>query len=64
MLSNQNKEGGRLTDGSILCEVPDQKRNEGPQGYNHEEWQAGDSGDMPQMWDQDVQNREELKPIS
>jgi len=31
-----------------------QKRNEGYQEHNHEEWQAGDSRDMSRMWNQDV----------
>jgi len=28
----------------------------------HEEWQTGNSGDMPHMWDKDVQDRKELSP--
>jgi len=43
--------------------MQNQKGNERCQEHNHEEWQAGDSGDMPHMWDQDVQNREELEQI-
>ena len=30
------------------------KRDEGYEEHNYEEWQAGDSGDMSRMWDQDV----------
>ena len=47
------KKGGR-TNGSILYEMPRQKRNEGHQGNNYEEWKAGDSGCLPIMRDQDV----------
>ena len=54
------KRGGK-SDASLLCEVPFQKGNERRQGHNHEEWQAGDPGRMPYLWDQDVQDREELK---
>ncbi len=48
---------------SILCEMPIQKRNERRQEYNHEKWQASDSGCLPDMWDKDVQDREELEQI-
>ncbi len=48
---------------SILREVQNQKRNEGCQGHHYEEWQAGNSGCMSRVWDKDVQDREELKPI-
>ena len=37
-----------------------QEGNEGRQGYNDEEWQTSDPGFVPGMWDQDVQNWEEL----
>jgi len=36
--------------------------NEGCQIYNYEEREAGNPGCMPHMWDQDVQDRKELKP--
>ncbi len=49
-----------LTDASILCEMPHQKGDEGPQGNNYEEWQAGDPGHMSYMWHENVQNRKEL----
>ena len=39
---------------SILCKMPHKKRNEKYEEHNDEEWQAGDSGDMSHMWDQDV----------
>ena len=38
-----------------------QEGNERRQEHNHEEWQAGDPGCMSDMWNQDVQDREELK---
>ncbi len=43
--------------------MPDQEGNEGCQGHYYEEWQAGNSGCMSRVWDKDVQDREELKPI-
>jgi len=39
---------------SVLCEMPHKKRNEGYEEHNDEERQAGDSGDMSHMWEQDV----------
>ncbi len=48
---------------SILCEMPIKKRNERRQEYNHEKRQASDSGRLPDMWDKDVQDREELEQI-
>jgi len=56
------KKEGRIN-ASILYEVPRQEGNEGCQGDNHEEWKAGNTGRVPCMWDQDVQNWEELKLI-
>ncbi len=53
------QKGGR-TNASLLREMPCQEGNEGSQGYNDEEWETGYSGDMSHMWDQDVQNWEEL----
>ena len=41
--------------------MPCQEGNEGCQEYNHEERQAGNSGYMPRMRDQDVPNRKKLK---
>ena len=55
---NLKKEAGHA---SILREVPCQKGNEGCQGNNHEERQAGYAGNMPYMWGQDVQDRKELR---
>jgi hypothetical protein len=40
--------------------MPSQERNEGPQEYNHEEWQTGNSRRMPNLWHQDVQDRKGL----
>ena len=57
---NENR---RWVNASILYEMPDQERNEGCQGHHYEEWQAGNSGCMSRVWDKDVQDREELKPI-
>ena len=42
--------GGKFN-ASILCEMSSQKRDEGCQKYNYEEWQAGDSRRVPQMRD-------------
>ena len=53
------KEGCR-PNASILCEMQGQKGNEGYQEYNHEKWEAGNSRGVPSMWDQDVQDWEEL----
>jgi len=40
--------------------MPSQKRNEGRQEYNYEEWQTSNARRMPNLWHQDVQNRKEL----
>jgi len=56
------QKGGR-TNASVLYEVPDQERNERPQEHYHEEWQAGNPRNMPNLWHQDVQDRKELKLI-
>ncbi len=53
------KNGGR-PNASVLCEMSCQKRDEGCQKHNHEEREAGDSGRVPRMWDQDVQDRQGL----
>ena len=53
---------GGESNASILREVPCQEGDEGRQGHNHEEWQAGNPGYMSSVWYQDVQDREELKP--
>ena len=37
-----------------------QKRDEEPEINNHEEWEAGDPGNMPGMRDENVQNRQKL----
>ena len=52
------KRGG--SNASILYEVPGQKGNEGRQKDNHEKWQAGNSGRVPCVRNQDVQNWQEL----
>ena len=43
--------------------MPHKKRDEECQVYNYEEWKTSDPGDMPSVWDQDVQDREELEQI-
>ena len=52
-----------MIDAGILYEMSNQERNEECQGDYHEEWKASDSGDMSHVWDEDVQDRKELKPI-
>ena len=44
--------------------MPRQKRNEESQKHNDEEQAAGYSRCVSRMWDQDVQNRQELILIS
>ena len=39
---------------SILCKMPDEERNEGPEEHNHEEWQAGYPGDVSNLRHEDV----------
>ncbi len=58
--TNENR---RWVNASILYEMPHQAGNEGCQGDNHEEWSAGNTGGLSRVWDKDVQDREELKPI-
>jgi len=42
--------------------MQDEEGNEGRQGGNHEERQAGHPGCMPHVWHEDVPDREELEP--
>jgi len=44
-----------------LCKMSLKEGNEKYQGHNDEEWEAGDSGCIPNLWHQDVQNWESLK---
>ena len=37
-----------------------QKRDEGSEINNHEEWEAGDPGRLPDLWHKNVQNRQGL----
>jgi len=37
-----------------------QKRDEGSEINNHEEWEAGDPGRLSDLWHENVQNRQEL----
>jgi hypothetical protein len=45
-----------VQDGSILCQVPSKEGNEGCQSYCNEEQEARNFRDLPDLWDQDVQN--------
>jgi hypothetical protein len=47
----------------LLYEMQNQERDEGWQSHNYEKWQAGNSGCVLSLWDQDVPNRLELKLI-
>ena len=42
---------GGETNAGVLREMPGQEGDEGSQKHNHEKWQAGNSGNMPHMWD-------------
>ena len=42
--------------------MPCQEGDERSQGYHHEEWEAGDPGRLSDLWHENVQNREGLKP--
>jgi hypothetical protein len=61
-ITNTLKEGGNHA--SLLCEMPHQERNEEPQSHYYEEWQTGNTGRLPGLRHQDVQNRQELKPVA
>ncbi len=41
----------RKINASLLCKMPYKKRDQGSQGYNDEEREAGNSGCMPKVWD-------------
>jgi len=62
MFYSPYKKGGE-PNASVLYEMQGQERNEGCQEHNHEEWQAGDSGCVSRVRNQDVQDREELRQI-
>ena len=55
MFYRSYQKGGR-PNASVPYEMPRQKADEGRQGHNYEEWKASDSGCVPRMWDQDVQD--------
>ena len=40
--------------------MPSQERDEGPKEHHHEEWKAGNSGDMPHLRYENVQDWEGL----
>jgi hypothetical protein len=42
----------------LLHEVPLEKADEERQGNHDEEWQAGNSGSMCNLWHRDVQDRQ------
>ena len=42
--------------------MPNDEGNERDEGRNHEERQARDPRCLPGVWNQDVQNRQGLKP--
>jgi len=44
----------RLTDASILYEMPHQKGSEGCEEHHYEEWQTGNPGNLPGMRDQGI----------
>jgi hypothetical protein len=46
--------GGDRENAGILCQMQGQERNERPESHYHEKWQACHSGNMPDMWNQDV----------
>ena len=46
----------RAINASVLYEVPYKEGNEGRKGNNHEERQAGGSGNLPGLRNQDVQD--------
>ena len=52
----------RYSNASILYEMQGQKGDEGCQKHHHEEREASNSGCMSHVWDQDVQDRQELEP--
>ncbi len=54
------EEGGFI--GSLLLEVPGTAGDEGGEGDHDEEREARHRGDVPGVWDEDVQNREGLTP--
>lgn len=44
-----------------MHEVPCQERDEESQESYHEEWETGDKWRLPEVWHQDVQDREKLE---
>jgi len=44
--------------------MPRQEEDEGPKEYHRDEQQAGYLGNTPNLWNEDVKDREELKPSS
>lgn len=56
------KKGGTYE--SLLCEVPRLQRNERPQGHHHEEQETRYPGYMPNLRDEDVQDRQSREIVS
>jgi hypothetical protein len=48
-----------VRDGRLLSEGQEKGRDEGPGGDHDEEWPAGDDGDVPDLRDQDLQDRQD-----
>ncbi len=52
---------GRYIDGSILHEVPGQEGNQEAEEDHHEERETSDKRCLFQVWNEGIQNREELE---
>ena len=59
-LMSEQKQERRFEYAGLLREVPCQEGNERRQKHHHEERQAGNSGRMPDLWHENVQNRQGL----
>ena len=57
---SEPKQERRLEYAGLLREVPHQEGNEEPKEHHHEERQTGNPGRMPDLWHEDVQNRQGL----
>ncbi len=49
---------GGVSNGSLLCEVQEQARDQEPREDHHEERETCDSRDVPDLRNEDVQDRE------
>ena len=59
-LMSERKQERRFEYAGLLREVPCQEGNKRCQKHHHEERQAGNSGRMPDLWHENVQNRQGL----